>query len=205
MMGEQNPQACIRIMEARHARAVAELHRTGIETGFLSSLGPRFLRQMYAAITSTSAAFGYVWQQPNGQVLGFVTAAEDTPRMYKQVLLRRGLPMALAVLRFVLRPSVLRRMFETLRYPSELGEALPPAEILSIVVSEPTRGKGVGKALMRVVLKEFARRGIDRAKVAVSAQNETANRFYRRCGFELAVTRLHHGAPMNVYVAKTHE
>jgi RimJ/RimL family protein N-acetyltransferase len=37
-------------------------------------------------------------------------------------------------------------------------------------------------------------------KVAVWAGNEPANAFYRKCGFELAVQREHHGLPMNVYV-----
>ena len=109
--------------------------------------------------------------------------------------------MALALLRFALRPSAIKQIFQTLRYPSQVGAELPPAEVLSIAVSEGARGKGIGRALVAAALAQLSARGIQQAKVAVSADNAVANRFYRRCGFELVLRRDHHGLPMNVYVA----
>lgn len=190
----------IRPLEKRHARAVAALHHRGIPTGFLSSLGERFLRQMYAAVPSAPAGFGYVWEKADGQVGGFVACAASTGRFYKQALLRRGVLMALAMFPRCLRPSVMKRLWETLRYPAEVGDDLPVAEILSIVVAAGVRRWGIGTDLIDAALDEFRRRGISRAKVAVGARNEPANCFYRRCGFRLALTREHHGLPMNVYV-----
>jgi len=190
----------VRPLEKRHAAAVAALHRLGIATGFLSSLGERFLRQMYAAVPSAPAGFGFVWEETDGRVLGFVACAESTDRLYKQALLRRGVLMALALLPRCLRPSVIRRLWETLRYPSEVGEDLPVAEVLSITVAEEARGRGIGSALVDAAFEEFRRRNISRVKVAAWAGNEAANRFYHRCGFRLALTRDHHGLPMNLYV-----
>jgi len=190
-------------LNSSHARAAAELHRTGIDRGFLSSLGMGFLTQLYKAIPACPAGFGYVWQEKEGEVLGFIACAESTGKVYKQSLRRRGVLMALPILRFLLRPSVIRRLIHTLRYPSQVGDALPAAEVLSIAVSASARGKGVGKALIQAGFNELARRGISEVKVAVWDQNETANRFYQRCGFTLAVTREHHGLGMNVYVAST--
>jgi len=190
----------IQPMARRHARQVADLHRWGIVTGFLSSLGVMFLRQLYTAIPSCPSGFGYVWEEPDGNVLGFVACAESTGRVYKQGLLRRGVLMALPLARFVFRPSVIRRLWHTLRYPSRVGADLPRAEILSIVVADRARGRHVGKRLMAAAFDEFARRDIGSLKVAVGADNEAANGFYRSCGFSLAVTREHHGLPMNVYV-----
>ncbi|HOF18942.1 MAG TPA: GNAT family N-acetyltransferase [Phycisphaerae bacterium] len=187
-------------LSKRHARQAAHLHREGIGTGFLSSLGEAFLRQLYSAIPSCPSAFGYVWQEPDGEVLGFIACAQSVGRMYKQALWRRGVWMALILARFVVRPGIVRRIWHTLRYPSQVGDDLPSAEVLSIAVSEKARGKGVGKALMQAALAEFARRSIARVKVAVWSENETANQFYLRCGFRLAITREHHGLPMNVYV-----
>jgi len=193
----------LRPMTRADARAVAELHRVGIDTGFLSSLGGAFLRQLYAALPSCPSGFGYVVDDPERGVEAFIACAESTGRLYKQSLLRRGILMAAVLLKFVVRPRVVKRMIETLRYPSEAGEELPPAEVLSIVVSERARGRGLGKALMRTAMAEFTRREISHAKVAVGADNASANAFYERCGFSLAVTRDHHGRPMNIYVAKT--
>lgn len=108
--------------------------------------------------------------------------------------------MAALLMKHAFRPSVIRNLLETWRYPNQLGGDLPSAEVLSIAVSEPARGKGIGKALMHAALDEFRRRGIDRVKVAVGDTNQTANAFYRRCGYHLAAEREHHGLGMNIYV-----
>lgn len=192
----------VKPMAKRHAAAAAALHAKGISTGFLSSLGQRFLRQIYAAIPSCPAGFGYVWEEPDGRILGFIACAESTGRVYKQALVRRGFWMALVLARFVVRPSVVRRLIETLRYSAQVGAKLPPAEVLSIAVAEETRGKGIGKAIIAAAMEAYRRRGIREIKVAVGADNLAANEFYKRSGFVLTLTRQHHGLPMNVYVAR---
>ena len=186
-------------MAKRHSRAAAEMHRTSIRAGFISSLGGMFLRQIYAAIPSCPAGFGYVWEAEDGGVLGFIACADSIGRLYRQALLRRGVLMALPLIRFILRPSVIKRIWQTLRYPADIGRDLPPAEILSVAVSPEAQGRGIGKALVQAALAEFARRGIERVKVGVGADMDRANSFYRRCGFELSLTREHHGLPMNIY------
>lgn len=187
-------------MTKKHGAQAAELHHSTIRTGFLTSLGPMFLRQLYAGISSCPSGFGFVWRRADdGSIRGFVACAEDTARLYRQVLLRRGLLMAVPLVRFAVRPSVIRRACQTLRYPADVGPHLPRAEILSIAVAEDARGTGIGRALLEGALGEFARRGIRRVRVAVWDRNESAIRLYRACGFALAATRLHHGRNMNIY------
>ena len=187
----------------RHARQVADLHIEGIHTGFLSSLGTGFLKQIYKALPGCRSGFGYVWEDPDGSVVGFVACAESTGRLYKQSLRRRGVLMMLPLLRFMFRWSVIKRLWQTLRYPADVGNDVPEAELLSIAVDASARARGVGKRLMAAAVEEFRRRGIERFKVAVWAGNETANAFYQRRGFTLALQREHHGLPMNIYVLRT--
>jgi len=189
-------------LSARHGAAAAELHRQCIDSGFLSSLGLTFLKNLYRAISACPAGFGYAWEDPQGRALGFIACAESTGKVFKQVLIRRGLPVALPLIRFLTRPSVVWRMVQTLRYPAQVSPDVPAAEILSIAIRRQARRRGIATALLGAAMEEFARRGIDRVKVAVGAGNEPANRFYRRCGFELALTRTHHGLPQNIYVAR---
>ena len=190
----------IRPMRKDDAKAVAELHRLRIAAGFLSSLGPAFLRQIYAAIPSCPSGFGYVRDEGDGEVVGFIACAESTGRLYRQALLRRGLRMALPLARFIIRPSVIRRVWETLRYPSRAPASLPAAEMLSMAVAAGAARKGIGKALMTAALQEFARRGITRVKLAVGGNNPAAARFYVDCGYRLALQTTHHGLPMDIYV-----
>lgn len=190
----------VKPLARQHSDLAAQLHRQCIPTGFLSNLGLGFLRQLYKAVAGCPAGFGFVSIDPDGKGLGFVACATSTGKLYKQALVRRGFLMALPLMRYMFRPSFVRRMYHTLRYPSETSVDLPSAEILSIAVCEDARGMGVGKALMREALEEFAARGIREVRVAVWAENEVANAFYKRCGYQLALTRKHHGLDMNIYV-----
>ena len=187
-------------LDRSHAKQVAALHAEGIASGFLASLGQGFLTQLYAAIPACPAGFGFVALDEAGDVQGFIACASSTGTLYKQSLRRRFLPMAWPLLRFMLRPSVIKRMINTLRYPAEVGDAVPAAELLSIVITPALRGQGAGKALVAAATDEFRRRGIDRYKVAVWDQNEGANAFYKSCGFEFALAREHHGLGMHLYV-----
>jgi ribosomal protein S18 acetylase RimI-like enzyme len=189
-------------MEKRHASQVAELHRDGIRSGFLSSLGRRFLTSLYKAVPSCPSGFGYVWEDDDGSVLGFVACAESTGGLYRQALLRRGASMMGSVLLHVFSWQFVKKAWETLRYPAKTADGLPPAEVLSIAVREDARGKGIAKALMDRALRELRARQIDQVKVAVGAMLRPVNRLYRACGFGLAVEREHHGLPMNIYVSQ---
>ena len=199
---EAGPGDRVRPLERRDAPRAASLHATCIDPGFLSSLGEAFLRQLYSVVPSCPAGFGFVCEGPDGQVLGFIACAESTGLFIRQAVLRRGVPMALALGWRLLAPSVAKGLLEAWRYPTETAAALPPPGILSVAVSPEARGKGVGRALISAALAEFRRRGIHEVKVAVGSQG-MSNGFYVRCGFRLADTRELHGRPVNMYVIRT--
>lgn len=191
----------IRPLRGDDAPAVADLHARGIPTGFLSSLGPAFLEALYDGISASSAGLGFVCDL--GQPAGFVAATTGTGSLYKQVLKQHGPRLALHLLPRLWRPKVIKNCVETLCYPDEVGDDLPDAELLSIVVNERVRGRGIGKALVRRCLAALRGRGVERVKVAVWEANEPAQALYRSCGFELALRREHHGLPMACYAAGT--
>jgi ribosomal protein S18 acetylase RimI-like enzyme len=55
-----------------------------------------------------------------------------------------------------------------------------------LAVAEEQRGRGLGKALLQAALAGFARAGIERAVLWVNGRNESATRFYRNAGMEVA-------------------
>ena len=194
---------CVRRMERGDALRAASLHKEGICKGFLSRLGRRFLTQLYKAVPACPDGFGYVYEDKQGKVLGFVACAMNTRRVYRQALRRRGLGMALALIKHFLSPRTIRGMVETLRYPDRHSENLPAAEVLSIALDPGWRRHGVGKRLMAAAMREFATKGIQDVKLTVAADNRPANNFYRTCGFDLATRSSHHGVATNVYVIWT--
>ena len=188
-------------LETEHADAIAELHIRGIAGGFISSLGPGFVRCLYRGIAQSDRAFGFV-AIVDGDVAGYISCAESVGAVYKYILRKHFFRLSLAVLPKLLRFRTLKHALETLLYPSRAKNDLPAAEVLAIVVDDSVRGRGVGRALMQRSCDEFHRRGVEKVKVMVG-KGLPANAYYEKLGFELTGHYEHHGAVLNCYVRAT--
>jgi len=195
----ENLSTAIRPMRASDAEAVARLHEIGIPTGFLSSLGTGFLKELYRAIPSSSCGMGFVLDL--GEPLAFVAVTTNTGCLYREVLKGSGLVLCQTLVTRLWRPSVVRKCFETLLYPNTVGADLPSAEVLSVAVHERARGNGIGKALMKRAMAALRAEGVERVKVACLPANRAAVGLYTSCGFQLAEESEHHGLPVALYVA----
>jgi|FLYL01.1.fsa_nt_gi glycosyltransferase involved in cell wall biosynthesis/ribosomal protein S18 acetylase RimI-like enzyme len=162
------------------ARTVAELHRRGIETGFLSSLGVRFLQRLYRFMLTDPSCRVLVAADADDQIVGFIAGTADTAGLYRRFLEGGGVTAGLAAAPRMLRPSVTRRLWETLRYGTDRADG---PELLAMAVAPGWRGQGLGKSLVDA-LKDWARQeGLDRMRVVVGADNRPAIALYRQAGF----------------------
>ncbi len=183
--------------------AVAALHVSGISTGFISSLGIDFVTALYEAIAKNKSSFGFVAEE-NDKVLGFVAFTTNINKLYKSVILKKGWRFALLLAGKMFSLKRIKKVFETLFYPSRIKKMnLPSAELLSIVVADESQRKGLGLQLLQKGLAGCAKRGIDKVKVLVGADNKPANELYQKCGFEFVGQINNHGILSNIYVADT--
>jgi len=177
--------------------AIAALHAQRIGEGFLSSLGPRFLRRLYRRVLRSSAGFIVVATEP-AAVVGFVAGVDDLGALYREFVLRDGVAAGVVAAPRLLR--ALPRVVETLRYPS-VTDDLPAAEILAVAVAADATGQGVGRSLVKAGTTAFAARGITVAKVVTTADNAAALAMYRACGFATASrVEVHSGRASEVLV-----
>lgn len=195
----------VRLMRPEEAADVARYHRLGIPTGVLAELGETVLTKLYRALTAADDGFVFVGVDERDRVIGFVAGVLHVGRMYRRVLRRHCVSFALAGARYVFSLRMLRRIWNTLRYPAKVSGNYPNAELLSIVVDESARGSGVATELLRSLLAEFRRRGVDRIRVMVRADFDRANTYYQKHGFQFAEQITTHGHPANIYVIGTGE
>lgn len=176
---------------------IARLHAARIAEGFLSSLGPAFLRRLYRRVLRSDGSFVLV-ATGDDSVQGFVAGVPDVGALYREFMLRDGV-----VAGTVAAPKLLRalpRVLETLRYPAATGK-LPDAEILAVAVDTAWGGRGIGRDLVRGATVEFHARGIDEAKVVTTADNTAALAMYRAAGFApAAAVEVHAGRASEVLV-----
>ncbi|MFH1975753.1 MAG: GNAT family N-acetyltransferase [Pseudomonadota bacterium] len=187
-------------LKVEYARDVAGLHIIGIPTGFISSLGQEFVAALYEAIAEDKNSFGFVAVE-NDKVLGFVAFSTNLSKLYKYVILKRGIKFAFVLVQKMMSFKVLKKVWDNLFYPSRMKRMdLPDAGLLSIVVALEGRGKGIAKQLVNAGFAECRKRGIDKVKVLVAEENQAANQLYKRCGFELNTKIDSHGIRSNIYV-----
>jgi glycosyltransferase involved in cell wall biosynthesis/ribosomal protein S18 acetylase RimI-like enzyme len=192
----------IRPATGADAAAMARLHADGMPEAFLPTLGPRFLARLYRALAADPDAVALVAEGVDG-VVGFAAGVPSVGGFYRRFARGHGPAAALAAAPRLVRPSVARRLLETVRYPAagNGNGPLPDAELLSIAVAPGWRAGGTGRALADGVLDGLAGRGVDDIKVVVGAANQGANRFYAKVGFrEAGQLTVHQGTPSNVWI-----
>ena len=178
-------------MTSEHITQVAQLHIEGIKGGFISSLGSKFVCYLYQAIVESDKAFGFVAVKGD-KVLGFISCAENTSKVYVMVLKRNFFKLLWAYLPKILHPKNIKSAIETLFYPVRSGNDLPSAELLSVVVAQEERGLGLGRKLVEASKEEFRRRGVISFKTIVY-ELFPSNDFYIRAGFKAVGKYCQHG------------
>lgn len=192
--------AAVRPATSADLPAVAALHAERIAEGFLSSLGPGFLRRLYGRVLASDDGFVLIASGADGgaPVAGFVAGVGSVGALYRRFLLRDGVVAgALAAPRLV---RAVPRVVETLRYPAATDD-LPAAEILAVAVAADAAGTGIGRTLVAAATTEFTRLGTTTAKVVTTADNAAALAMYRACGFATTTgVEVHAGRESEVLV-----
>ena len=194
-------------LPAALARNVARLHIEAIDQGFLSSLGEPFLATLYGGLAASRSSF-VITATRDDELLGFICGATDTRRAYLEFALSSNAPRAaLRVLPRLWSPSTIRRVLETLLYPTRRTEvALPSAEILNFCVTRSQRGCGVGRRLFEALVAEFARRSVDEIRIVTGAEQRSAQAFYDRIGARRAAElEIHEGMKSVAYTYAVRE
>ncbi len=193
----------INTLKKHHAEQVARLHISGIPTGFISSLGEKFVTALYESVAESTYGFGFV-EENGGSVAGFVIFTTNIKGLYKTICLKKGIHFFFLLLSKLVSLKTLKKIFETLLYPSRSEtKDLPEAELLSIAVRDTERGKGIARKLIQHGLCECKISGINEVKVLVADFNTPANHLYQKSEFKLRTKLENHGIVSNVYVVST--
>jgi succinoglycan biosynthesis protein ExoA len=180
---------------------VARMHRSGVSEGFLSTLGEPALRLLYRHVATSRYCKIFVAMTPTGETIGYIAGCRDTSALYREFVRRRWPSAARVLLPRLLSPGRLRKVFETLRYPSAAPAGLPKAEVLNVVVEPAWRGRGIAEDLLRHLMTWFEEQGETAVKAVSGDRLTAAHQFYEKSGARLeGHTSVHRGAGARVYV-----
>lgn len=162
---------------------VAALHHAAMGESLWAKLGVPFLRTLYQGLINSDRFLGFVYVA-NGEVQGFIAGSLDADQMMSEVFATSWVPLGLAALPALRRPSVLLRLLETARYfDRSADEASTKAESLFCSFTPELRGKRISGHINKVLFDELLARGLDSVKVTTEVSNTGANRQLQSWGF----------------------
>src|SRR3989344_5052244 len=129
------------LAEKGDALKIAQIHKTEIKKGFLSSLKLAFLKNLYLAIIESDIGF-CIAAKKNGNVVGFIAGVIDLNKFYAYFLRKYFFQSLVLLFKKMFNIPHIKKMVETLLYPVKESN-LPPAELLTMAVSNQFQGQGV--------------------------------------------------------------
>ena len=164
--------------------ALVRLHLDEINSGFLSSLGEKSLDLLFSFSAKSGTAILLVARDSTTSTIqGFLLGSYDTRKFYREFLKENILQSLFYVGPRILTPQRIRKVIETLLYPSKKEiKDLPSPEILDLVICKKSQGKGIGGALFREFTSILAQSGLNKFKITTGESLSDAHAFYEKMG-----------------------
>tara|TARA_B100000035_G_C20975078_1_gene542791 strand:- start:298 stop:873 length:576 start_codon:yes stop_codon:yes gene_type:complete len=180
---------------------VANLHINSIKTGFLPSLGTKFLALLYRCIDESDFAILIVNYEED-KLKGFVTGTLGTSSLYK-LLLKHPLSLTLALMPVVFNFKKVKKIINIWNHMSGSDRKnYPSAELLTICVDSDYQRQGVAVDLYKK-LKSYFKDYLMNEFVIIVGQSLDANRFYLSQGAEIfGELQVHSGVVSNVFIQR---
>jgi GNAT superfamily N-acetyltransferase len=164
------------------AVAIANFHKIGIPTGFLSKQSIDFLEDLYLYLIENEIV--YVVKDKN-KVIGFISATVNTNGLYKRFLIKNVVILIKFAIKNIFSIQFIKKSLETFLAPKKTKiEDNNIPELLSIVVDERHKGRGIGKKMIEIYEEELLKIGYNKYRVVVGSKLD-ANQFYLNSGFVL--------------------
>jgi ribosomal protein S18 acetylase RimI-like enzyme len=178
----------IRTFEQKHFAEASRIHLETFPGFFLSSLGPRFLREFYRAFAFDRSSIAIVAENSlNGEVLGFAVGMLDSRGFFKRLLLKRWWAFGLLSLPAISkRPTSVTRILRAFLYRGDPPIGKKRALLSSIAVTSGAQKIGLGSSLLREWVRCCSDRGASGCYLTTdAADNNAVNEFYTRNGWRI--------------------
>ncbi|MEK7061871.1 MAG: GNAT family N-acetyltransferase [Patescibacteria group bacterium] len=183
------------------ALAVAQIHKSEIHKGFLSTLKLAFLKNLYLAIIESESSYCIIAKEKS-TVVGFMSGVTDINKLYSYFLKKYFFQSLVLISQKFFSVSFLKKIFETLFYPVK-EKKLPHAELLTMAVSNQFQGQGIAGKMFTEFIFEMGKRNIKSFKVLVGEELLPAINFYEKNRFSfLKNTTVHKGKSSRIYIYK---
>ena len=172
---------------------LVKLHSKTFKDVLSGQIGRHFLKYYYKRIIETGIIYAYV---KNGSLCGFVSGIKNDDTLYN---IKYYFWAGFGVLSHIYSPAVVKSLFRHLKRAKSFSNITIKPELLSIVVREDMRGKGIGISLVSALEKYFREMEVNTYKVYTDTLYSTGMHLYEKLGFKLLREVNLYGLPLRLY------
>lgn len=177
-------------------QSIVDVHLAAFPGFFLTSLGGRFLSEMYRGFLSHSSGILLVIEEA-GSVVGFAAGSSSPVVFFSDLRRRRSLFFLLWAAPSLLRDpkAVLRKLLSALFYRGDKPLSLNGGALLSSIAVRPeVSGHSLGARLLQDFEGEAFSRGVDFVYLTTDkVENDRVIKFYENNGY-FVESQFHQGA-----------
>jgi len=178
---------------------VALLHIENIESGFLPSLGLKFLTLMYKCIDEADFTILEV-EYYDGELKGFISGTNGKKSLYKEML-KHPLSLLLCLSPIIFDYKKFFKIINILKHMASNNRLeFPNSELLTICVNKKFQRQGVANNLYEKLKNYFREQNIKTFSIVVGKSLDS-NKFYLKQGaYILGLKQVHPGTDSNIYI-----
>jgi colanic acid biosynthesis glycosyl transferase WcaI len=173
---------------AQDVEALASLHRRAFPEFFLTTLGRRFVSELYRGFLQSSAGRIFV-ADLDERIAGFAAGTFAPDHFFRDLLRTRWFAFGWAAMGAAARHprAVVPRLLSAITYRGERPPQLHRAALLSSIAVDPRASRsGIGTLLLSSYCNEAWKEGLQYVYLLTDRdENEPVNRFYIRQGFRV--------------------
>lgn len=199
------------VAEEKDTPILGRLYRMGIPEANISALGDRFAGEFVRLACRRRQSRVLVVRNDRGDVVAFLAATLHRHGYMGETLRKNWMRLALAanvrvfsprVLAWCVRAAVGKLLAPLRRGDEEEGPVIDAdAQVFAMAVTEEARGMGMAERMLARMEQQYRDWGYTgKYLIFTLANNEIANRLYRKIGMECVGQIQSQNGPTNVYV-----
>lgn len=185
------------VKDTKDIAPFVDMHYNAFKGRLTSKLGKEYISCFFSNVVASEHGIFYTYSEED-KILGFVCGTTDITKFWKKEYRRKLGKFAIAVT--LKNPLAVFNILKYMWVHHQVNKLEVNAHMLSFVVLEGYRRRGIGQKLVEAFSNFMARQGVKNYLIPYTDANDPASKFYYKMGFRLIKTINFFGHKDNCFI-----